>query len=287
MKKRMMMLLLAVMMLSLIGCNKADANKKALLVVSFGTSYEDTRTKTIDAVENVFKEEFSSYDVKRAFTSQTIIDILADRDGLEVNNVTEAMEALKKEGYGTVLIQSLHVMNGAEYDDMVAVVSEFEDDFADLKIGKALLTSVEDYDQVVEGLASNFQDMDNTSAVVFMGHGTHHEANAVYATLEYKFHSMGHEHVYVGTVEGFPTFDNVLEKLKKDGINKVTLMPFMIVAGDHAENDMAGDEADSWKVMLKSEGFEVETKLIGLGENQAVRDLFINHAIQAIEGETH
>lgn len=287
MKKGILILTLLVIGLSLVGCNKADANKKALLVVSFGTSYTDTREKTIEATEAVFAEEFSSYDVKRAFTSQTIIDILQERDGIEVDNVKEAMDKLVKEGYGTLVVQSLHVMNGAEYDDMLAVVESYEDQFEDLKIGKALLTSDDDYNQVVEGLAPHFEDLDDGSAFVFMGHGTHHEANSVYAALEYKFQAAGYENVFVGTVEGFPAFDNVLTKLKEKGINKVTLMPFMIVAGDHAENDMAGDEADSWKIMLKSQGFEVETKLVGLGENEIIRNVFISHAEHAIEGEEH
>ncbi|MCH4888256.1 sirohydrochlorin cobaltochelatase [Acidaminobacter sp. JC074] len=261
-----------------------DANKQAMLVVSFGTSYADTREATLDATQKVFEEKFGSYDLYRAFTAQTIIDILEERDGIDVYNVREAFEELKKQNYGTVVVQSLHVMNGAEYDDMMAVIDEFRDDFNEIKVGKALLTSHEDYENTIAALATNFPEMKDNEAVVFMGHGTHHEANAVYASLEYAFHVDGYDNVFVGTVEGFPTFENVVSQLEEKGIEKVTLMPLMIVAGDHAENDMGGDEEDAWKVMLKKQGYEVDVYMHGMGENQGIRDIFIKHAEDAIEG---
>ncbi|MBI9014478.1 MAG: sirohydrochlorin cobaltochelatase [Clostridiales bacterium] len=278
------LVLVSLILVGTVSCSP-DSNKRALLVVSFGTSYQDTREKTLDETQIAFEEKFSSFDVYRAFTAQTIIDILEERDDIKVNNVKEALEALKKDNYGTVVIQSLHVMNGAEYDDMVAIVDEYKNEFNDIKVGKALLTSHEDYNKVIESLATNFPERDDQEAIVFMGHGTHHEANAVYAALEYAFEAAGYNNVFVGTVEGFPTLENVMSKLEKNKIEKVILMPLMIVAGDHAENDMGGDEEDSWKTILKQSGYEVEVYMHGMGENKGIREIFMDHAEAAIEGE--
>lgn len=283
MKEIIVLVWVSLMIVGIVSCGP-DSNKKALLVVSFGTSYQDTREKTLDATEKAFEEKFASYDVYRAFTAQTIIDILEERDNIKVNNVKEALEALKKDKYGTVVIQSLHVMNGAEYDDMMAIVEEYKNDFNEMKVGKALLTTHEDYDNVIESLATNFPERNDNEAIVFMGHGTHHEANAVYAALEYAFEAAGYNNVFVGTVEGFPTLENVMLQLEENQIEKVTLMPLMIVAGDHAENDMGGDEDDSWKTILKQSGYEVEVFMHGMGENEGIRDIFMNHAEEAIEG---
>jgi len=285
MKKIVLFMLLLIVIMSAVGCSQPDADKKAMVIVSFGTSYADTRELSITATEDAFKEEFASYDIYRAFTSQTIIDILEERDNIKVNNVKEVMELLTKEKYGQVIIQPLHVMNGAEYDEMSSIVAEYEGNFNEVKIGKALLSSVADYEKTVEALATQFPETKDGEAIVFMGHGTHHDANAVYGTLEYAFHADGYKNVFVGTVEGYPTLDNVINELNENHINKVTLMPFMIVAGDHAHNDMAGDEEDAWKVLLKEQGFEVETYLHGIGENKEIRKIYLAHAKEAIEGE--
>ena len=268
----------------MLGCGPNN-DKEAMLVVSFGTSHPDTRALTLDATEAAFKEKFSNYDIYKAYTSQTIINILKRRDGIQVYNVREVLEVIKKEKYGSVVVQSLHVMNGAEYDDMKAIVDEFKDDFIEIKVGKALLTSYEDYVKTCGALSLNFPERQDQEAIVLMGHGTHHEANAVYPTLEYVFKKIGHKNVYVGTVEGFPSFDDVLNQLSADGIKKVTLMPLMIVAGDHAKNDMAGDKEDAWKTMLKKAGFKVDIYMHGMGESQAIRDIFISHAEDAIAME--
>ncbi len=285
MKKIVLFMLLVIVIMSVVGCSQPDADKKAMVIVSFGTSYADTRELTIAATEDVFREEFGSYDIYRAFTSQTIIDILEERDNIKVNNVREVMELLTKEKYGEVVVQPLHVMNGAEYDEMSSIIKEYEGNFNEVKIGKALLSSVADYEKTVEALATQFPETKDGEAIVFMGHGTHHDANAVYGTLEYVFHANGYKNVFVGTVEGYPTLDNVINELEENNINKVTLMPLMIVAGDHAHNDMAGDEEDSWKVRLKEQGYEVETYLHGIGENEEIRKIYLTHAKKAIEGE--
>ncbi len=294
MKRALSFGLILVLIISLIGCSSptdnassggGDVNKKAILLVSFGTSYNDTRAVTLDAAFEDFKAKFSGYDVYRAFTAQIIIDKLKDRDGLEVMNVPEAFEMLKKEGYGTVYVQSLHVMNGAEYHDIIKAAIPYGNAFKDLKFGWAMLTTHEDYAEAAEALATTFPETKEDEAIVLMGHGTHHHANAVYACFEKTFHTMGYNNVFVGTVEGFPTFDDVVAELEKNNIKKVTLMPMMMVAGDHASNDMAGDEEDSWKVMLKQKGFEVDIYLHGMGEIPGIRELFIKHAEQMIDRE--
>lgn len=264
-----------------------DPAKKAILVVSFGTSYADTRELTIEATENRFKEEFPEYDIVRAFTAQTIIDILKDRDNIEVFNVEEALNDLKENKYSSVIIQPLHVMNGAEYDDVVEVANKFveEEAFDELKIASPLLTSTEDYKETVAALKGQLPELKDNEAVVFMGHGTHHFANATYAAMEYTFQDLGHKNVFIGTVEGYPELDQVMSRLKENNIEKVTLMPFMLVAGDHANNDMGGDEDDSWKTVLKKAGYEVEVYMHGLGESKGVQDIYIKHAHEAIEGQ--
>ncbi|SKC84335.1 sirohydrochlorin cobaltochelatase [Maledivibacter halophilus] len=261
-----------------------DPNKKAILVVSFGTSYADTRKITIEATENRFKEEFKDYDVVRAFTSQMIINILQKRDNIKVYNVKEALNHLKDEKYSQVIIQPLHIMNGAEYDELAAEASEFVDAFDDLKIGSPLLTSTQDYFDTIAALETQLPELEDNEAVVFMGHGTHHFANSTYSALEYALHDLGHKNVFVGTVEGYPGLDQVMNRLEENNIKKVTLMPFMLVAGDHASNDMAGDEDDSWKTVLKKAGYKVEIYLHGLGENKGIQKIYVEHARQLIEG---
>ncbi len=294
MKRALSLGLVLVLIMSMIGCGATtgdtttgggDVNKKAILLVSFGTSYNDTRAVTLDAAYEDYKEKFSGYDVYRAFTAQIIIDKLKERDNLDVMNVAEAFEMLKKEGYGTVYVQSLHVMNGAEYHEIIKEAIPYGNAFKDLKFGWAMLTSHEDYVKAAEALVTTFPDMADDEAVVLMGHGTHHHANAVYACFEKTFHTLGYDNVFVGTVEGFPAFDDVVKELEKKGIKKVTLMPMMMVAGDHASNDMAGDEEDSWKVMLKEKGYEVDVYLHGMGEIEAIRNLFIEHTEEMISRE--
>ncbi len=263
-----------------------DADKKAILVVSFGTSYNDSREKTIEAIENKMAEAFPDYEQRRAFTSQTIINKLAERDGLEIDNVEQAMERLISDGIGTVVVQPTHVMNGIEYEEMCEAIAPYEDKFADLKIGTPLLTSNEDYENVINGITAEIPELtQEDTAVVFMGHGTEHYSNATYAALDYRFKALGFDNVFVGTVESYPDFDKVLQDVNESGLKKVVLYPFMIVAGDHANNDMAGDEEDSWKTMFKKEGYEVECVIKGLGEFECVQDLFVEHAKAAVEGE--
>ena len=261
-----------------------DPEKKAIVVVSFGTSYNESREATIEAIEADITAAYPDWDVYRAFTAQTIIDKLKDRDGLDIDNVGQAMTRLVEEGYGTVLVQPTHVMNGFEYDDVVAEVGLYEEYFDKLVIGTPLLTEHADYEAVIDALlADNEVVGSEDTALVFMGHGTEHFANATYSQVESMMHAEGYENVFVGTVEGFPSIDEVLAELTASGATKVVLRPFMVVAGDHANNDMAGDEEDSWKSILTDAGFEVECVLEGLGQNEAIRALYVEHVQKTIE----
>ncbi len=266
------------------GEKKGDVDKKAVLVVSFGTSYNESREKTIGSIEKKIAEAFPDYDQRRAFTSQTIIAKIAKRDNEKIDNVKEAMEKLIDEGYGSLIVQPTHVMNGEEYDEMKEITKPFEKNFVSIKYGKPLLTSDDDYKDVIDAVAKDIPQLsDKTHAVVFMGHGTNHFANATYSALDYRFKAEGYENAFVGTVEGYPDLEKIKKDLESFKPQKVTLIPLMIVAGDHANNDMAGDEDDSWKTQLKKEGYEVECVLKGLGEYQGIQDMFVAHCKNALQ----
>ncbi|MDY0091416.1 MAG: sirohydrochlorin cobaltochelatase [Candidatus Vecturithrix sp.] len=270
---------------AIISPTSAEAGKKAILVVSFGTSYADTREITIEACEKAIKEAFPEYETRRAFTSNIIINILKERDNILVDTPQEAVEKLQAEGFTEVIAQPLHVIPGEEFHDVVTMVKQYESAFETIRLGMPLLATTDDYMAAVDAIAAQLPDMRDNEAVVFMGHGTHHPANAIYPALERVFEDKGFGQVFVGTVEGYPELDHVIQRLRLHEIGKVTLMPFMLVAGDHAQNDMAGDEEDSWKMQLKKEGFLVETYLHGLGENAEIQKIYVQHVQNAIAGE--
>lgn len=257
--------------------------KKALLVVSFGTTYHQTMDKTIGAVERELAQAFPDRELRRAFTSGFVRRRLWKRDQLRIDGVVEALEALHIEGYEDVLIQPTHMINGEETERMMKEIAIYFGYFQHISIGKPLLTTQEDYEQLADAIASELPSMDYDDAVVLMGHGTSHHANPAYAAMEYVFHAKGHHNIFVGTVEGYPTIDNVIDRLNETlNTRKVYLIPMMIVAGDHAVNDMAGNHPDSWKKRLMDEHFEPLPILNGLGENAAVRQIFIRHAQEAL-----
>lgn len=260
-----------------------DPDKKVILVVSFGTSYNDTRALTIDAIETAIANAYPEYEVHRAFTSQIIIDKLKERDGLEIKNVEEAMQQLVADGVGTLVVQPTHIMNGYEFNEMMADIEPYVNNFTSISYGAPLLSATEDYLTLINAFKTQIAPAlaDNT-ALLLMGHGTHHFANATYAALDYMFKEQGMKNVFVGTVEGYPDLDTIMPYLKAGGYTKVILQPLMVVAGDHASNDMAGDEKDSWKTTLKAEGFEVECILRGLGEFTSIHDMYITHIADAI-----
>jgi sirohydrochlorin cobaltochelatase len=261
----------------------AETPKKAILVVSFGTSYNDNRDLSIGAVENALQAAYSDYEVRRAFTSQIIIDKLKQRDGLVIDNVTEALERLVADGVKEVLVQPTHIMSGYEYNDIVAEVTPYRDKFDSLVIGAPLLDEAADYEKLVLVLAEETKSYRVPgTAVVFMGHGTGHEANDAYTKLQRFVTDAGYENCFIGTVEAAPTIEDVLALVKASGAKKVVLLPLMLVAGDHATNDMAGDEEDSWKSVFEAEGFAVECVLKGIGQYPGVQEMYVAHAGRAM-----
>ena len=256
--------------------------KKAILVVSFGTSYHETRKKTIEACENKIKESFKDYDFYRAFTSGMIINKLKKRDNMFIDNPSEALEKLYNAGYKEVVVQSLHIICGDEYNKLKDMVAQYEDKFDKISIGRPLLTYIDDYRETVEAVKKDLDKMDIDEAVVFMGHGTEHESHSSYPAIEYMFRDYG-INAFVGTVEGYPELEQVIKKLKNRNIKTVDLLPFMLVAGDHAINDMASDEEDSWKTILEKEGFNVKAHVKGLGENPYIQEKFKNHALDCMK----
>lgn len=259
-------------------------SNQAILVISFGTTYQATRTVTLDAIEQKMINVFgANYEIRRAFTAQKIINKLIKRDGLRIDNVQEAMERLVIDGFKTVIVQPTHIMHGKEYDDLTATVNEYVNQFDHVVIGEPLLTSFDDYKQVTAIMKEETADQNKAgNAVVLMGHGTPHFANATYACFQtFLQHEVGRNY-FVGTVEGYPTIQEVIEDLALTDTKKVVLYPFMVVAGDHANNDMAGDDEDSWTTQLKKKGYEVESFIKGLGEYAAIQAMYVEHTQRAI-----
>lgn len=282
-----MVIILFLSLIMLVGCSNVnkDQSKKALLIVSFGSSYNQSRKLSIDATENAISKAFPDYEKFTAFTSQKIIDVYKKRDNITYLNVEEAILKIYKRRFGEVLIVPTHVINGEEYDQMNEELAPFLDKFAKLTVSKALLTTMDDYSDVTEALIHELPELDDKTAVVFMGHGTPHFANSAYPTLDYVFKHKGFDNIYVGTVEGSPTFENVTQDIAKKDYEKILLIPLMIVAGDHANNDMAGDDVDSWKTLFKSKGYTVDYILKGMGELNSIRELIIKHAKVALAEE--
>jgi len=263
----------------------APAVDKAILVVSFGTSYDDSRDVTIGGVENAIKEAFPDWDVRRAFTAQIIIDKLAQEEKLEIDNVTQALDRAVADGIKTLVVQPTHLMNGGlEYQDLAAELENYKDSFDKVVLGKPLLTTPDDYEAVVQAITAKTASYDDgETGIVFMGHGTEAPANATYARFQDVLTEDGFENYIVGTVEATPSLDDVVKALKAKKYKKVVLNPLMVVAGDHANNDMAGDEEDSWKSVLTKEGYEVECVLEGLGQVPEIQQIYVKHAQNAVD----
>lgn len=255
--------------------------KKAVLAVSFGTSYEASRKAAIESIETALAEAFPDAKVYRAWTSKMIIKKLKKRDGLSIDTVSEAMERMISDGITDVVVQPTHVINGIENDSMTAEVLKYADSFASVRIGTPLLTSEADCKETAEIICKAFPDSGEKEAVVLMGHGTEHYANTVYAALNYRFRDLGRPDIFVGTVEAYPDLDSILRGVKAFDAKKVVLAPFMIVAGDHATNDLAGAEPDSWLSRFQTEGFQTEVRLKGLGEYPEIQEMFVKHAKEA------
>lgn len=255
--------------------------KKAILAVSFGTSYPDTLRQTIEATEQTLAQAFPGWEVFRAFTSGMIIRKLRQRDGVEIETVAQAMQRLEAEGYTHVAVQSTHVMHGEEYEKMLSQLEPFRMRMQ-VSVGMPLLHEEADYAAVAEALLNWLPPLEGDEALVLMGHGTTHFANSAYAQMEHMLQQRC-DRVFLATVEGYPTLDSVERQLaKRPEIRRLMLAPFMLVAGDHARNDMSGDE-DSWASQLQNAGYPVRCVLKGLGECPAVRMLFAEHCRRAVE----
>ena len=258
-------------------------NHKAILVVSFGTSYEATRKVTIEAIEKDIANAYPDYKLYRAWTSKMILAKLKKRDNLHINNVKEAMEEMIADGITDVIIQPTHVINGIENELMKEDALSYRESFHSIRFGTPLLTSEEDNQTVINAIAEEFSYLSEEEVLVLMGHGTTHYSNAIYAALDYAFKDKGHPNIFLGTVEAYPSMQSLMKMIKAYAPKKVVLAPFMIVAGDHAKNDMAGDDPESWYSQFVQEGFQVETVLKGLGEYKGIRELFVKHVADTLQ----
>lgn len=258
--------------------------KPAIVVVSFGTSYATSRHITIGAIESDIREAFPDYDVRRAFTAQIIIDHVEKDTGRHIDNFEEAMDKLVTEGVREVIVQPTHLMDGFEYQDVAKSLEDYQDKFDKCALGKPLLASDEDQVAVAEAVKAAMEKYeDPDTAICLMGHGTEAESNSIYATMQGVFDGLGYTNYFVATVEATPTFDDVRDAALEAGYTKAVLRPLMVVAGDHATNDMADTEdSGSFASIMSAAGFEVESVLEGLGQIVQIDDLYVSHVQDAI-----
>lgn len=245
-------------------------DKAALLMVHFGTTYDETRQLTIDAINNKAKEAFKGVEVREAYTSRIIMRRLKTR-GIEKLNPAEALKQLKVDGFTHILIQSTNIIEGVEMESLRKDIASLEKEFKDIRIGNPLLYTPEDYENVIAVIVRKGA---KEGATVLVGHGTYTPSTAQYAMTDYMLKAKGYTDYYVTTIEGYPTFDDMLAKLEAAKVKKVMLMPFMFVAGDHANNDIAID----MKKELEDKGYEVSIFMQGLGQNIDIQNIFIEHA---------
>ena len=284
--------------------NADDIGENELLVVSFGTSFNGSRAADIKGIEDALQAAYPDWSVRRAFTAQIIINHVQARDGEKIDNMDQALDRAVANGVKNLVVQPTHLMHGAEYDEMCEAVEQYRDKFDSVAIAEPLLGEVGEDATVInadkEAVAAaitaeavktaGYDDAaaaaaDGT-AFVFMGHGTSHTAKVSYSQMQTAMQTLGYDNVFIGTVEGEPedtACDAVIEKVKEAGYTKVILRPLMVVAGDHANNDMAGSEEDSWKTMFEAAGFTVDCQIHGLGEIADVQALYVAHTKAAID----
>lgn len=285
--------------------NQDEIGENEILVVSFGTSFNDSRVADIKGIEDALQEAYPDWSVRRAFTAQIIINHVQARDGEYIDNMQQALDRAVANEVKNLVIQPTHLMHGAEYDEMVDTVNEYADQFESVQVAEPLLGEVgsdatvinEDKQAVAEAVTAaavaeaGYDSLDaakeDGAAFVFLGHGTSHTAKVSYSQMQTQMTELGYDNVFIGTVEGEPeetACDAVIESVSAAGYTKVILRPLMVVAGDHANNDMAGDDADSWKSMFTASGsFEnVETQISGLGSIPEIQDLYIAHTAAVI-----
>ena len=263
--------------------NADEIGEKELLVVSFGTSFNDSRRLTIGGIERALQKAFPDWSVRRAFTSQIIIDHVKSRDGEVIDNVSEALDRAVENGVKTLVVQPTHLMHGYEYTDLVNELAEYADAFESITVGEPLVNSAEDFSMTAAVLADVTASYnDGKTAIVYMGHGTEAESNEIYAKMQQLMKNAGYENYFIGTVEAEPSLEDVLALVQAGSYERVVLRPMMIVAGDHANNDMAGEEEDSWKSVFEAAGYEVECVLQGLGQSSVVQQMFVQHTAEAM-----
>ena len=288
--------------------NEDEIGENELLVVSFGTSFNDSRATDIGGIEKALQEANPDWSVRRAFTAQIIINHVQARDDEKIDNMDQALERAVDNGVKNLVVQPTHLMHGAEYDELTEAVESYKDKFETVKIAEPLLGEVgadetainEDKAAVAEAITAEavktagFDSLDAAkeegTAFVFMGHGTSHTAKISYSQMQAQMEQLGYDNVFIGTVEGEPedtSCEAVIEKLKNAGYKKVILRPLMVVAGDHANNDMAGDDDDSWKSQFEASGAfdSIDTQIAGLGGIDAIQQLYVAHTQAAIDAE--
>ena len=286
--------------------NQDEIGENELLVVSFGTSFNDSRVADIKGIEDALAEANPDWSVRRAFTAQIIINHIQARDGEAIDNMDQALDRAVANGVKNLVVQPTHLMHGAEYDELMEAVDAYKDKFESVKVAEPLLGEVgadasainADKKAVAEAITAEavktagFDTLDAAKedgvAFVFMGHGTSHNAKVSYSQMQAQMKDLGYENVFIGTVEGKPeetACENVIAAVSEAGYTKVVLRPLMVVAGDHANNDMAGDDDDSWKSMFNASGkFEsVDCQIAGLGEIEAIQNLYVAHTAEAMK----
>lgn len=264
--------------------NQDEIGDNELLVVSFGTSFNDSRRLTVGAIENALESAFPEFSVRRGFTANIIIDHVQSRDGILIDDVKNALDRAVENEVKTLVVQPTHLMNGFEYNDIVDEVAQYSDAFEKVVFGEPLLTSDDDFKRVEQAIVDWTAVYDDgKTAICFMGHGTEAESNGIYQKMQNLLTADGYENYFVGTVEAEPSLENVIESVKNGDYERVVLEPLMVVCGDHANNDMAGDEPDSWKSAFEAEGYEVVCVMRGLGENADIQQIYVDHAQTAID----
>lgn len=256
---------------------------KALLVISFGTTYPKTREKTIDAIEKRLQDSFPDRRLYRAWTSGFIRRKLAQRDSIFIDSPEEAFARMRSEGVTDVLIQPTQVIPGAEYRKILTAAEHAGKDFHTVSIGTPLLASGDDLRDVASALIREFADLASDEALVLMGHGSPEGGNEIYTRLEEEFRRQGFVHTYIGLVEASPGLEDVLSRLRTSDRRRVRLAPLLVVAGDHALHDMAGEQEDSWASVLSANEFDVTCCVRGLGEYESIRDIYVAHGKAALE----
>ena len=288
--------------------NEDNIGENEILVVSFGTSFNDSRAEDIGGVEKALQAAYPDWSVRRAFTAQIIINHVQARDDEKIDNMDQALQRAVDNGVKNLVVQPTHLMHGAEYDELTEAVESYKDKFESVKIAEPLLGEVgtdeaavnEDKAEVAEAITAEavktagFDSLDaakeDGTAFVFMGHGTSHTAKISYSQMQAQMEQLGYDNVFIGTVEGEPedtACEAVIEKLKNAGYKKVILRPLMVVAGDHANNDMAGDDDDSWKSQFEASGAfdSIDTQIAGLGGIDAIQQIYVAHTQAAIDAE--